>query len=449
MGGQGGDGDAAAATGTANAVANGIPEPTAWVPGQARASASRLARSAPAHVALEGDDRQGWLLTVALDARPVRALLDTGSSTLAVACDDCVNCGDVARYRPSLPPDGDGRLSFGRYADGSGWRARCASARLTVAGARTEGPATPAQMWLACVQRQEGNFLSELAARAPDADGACRLVEPPGDGTGCASGVSDPGGPSGVLGLGPDAGASLGTDAPRRALLAARGADHDAFTLHLRRKGGTLYLGGFPLTPAAAAWPSATAAWLPLVGAPHDARSYAIAVAGLRVGGTALPWPTDPMQAASTLDTGTSALLLPPATEAALRTALDADPNVVRQLGRGFFTRRDRTCGRWRAPTRAPPTSDLSRWGRATVDATLPTLAFAVVDVDGRPHVFRRTATQAYLSLTAPTALQPHWTACATVAPAHTAVLGSNVLSDTWTTFDVSGWQLGLAPVHE
>lgn len=324
-------------------------------------------------------------------------LLDSGSTTLAVANANCTSCSGITPlYR--LGPNGQylGTFVSAQYLDQSSWQGRTYSDHVTPLGTTDT-----VSMRLAAINQQSGFF---------------RL-------SGCTLGAETVNSYQGIIGL---AGVNLavrGTDSYMDK--AANSLPNNAFSTLMCNPNGLIWWGGYDpvsLTDA----PNFT---------PFTSMStyYEVAVIGVDLGGVSLGDSNDfnPV----VVDTGTSVIMLPTDSLQILVNQLGANATFLNNFGsaQNFF--QDANC-----LTAAAGVSATS------LDASLPTLDFTFPDGQGGSFTASLKATQSYLQ---PMATSRGGVAyCPGVAGGTITILGGAGMVGNVFIFDRDNGQLGIGPTQ-
>ena len=241
-------------------------------------------------------------LSLKVGASPFDVVIDTGSSTTAVAgatCAACVDGGAGAGYTPGPTAlDAHEETAFS-YGEGSSWSGEVYTDDLLFPGATTAVPTRIASIL------DESAFFGPVGANCPDGKG------------------------QGILGLGPSTGAAPGTDSVLDRLEASGMPGVFAFQLCLGK--GTMWLGGFDRTVGTAD-PTYTP-FAPVVfkrdgtGEEH----YGIDVADMQMNGQTLGAATS--YGTAVLDTGSTDTLLPTDVYNALIALIPTSPGYPSLLG--------------------------------------------------------------------------------------------------------------------
>ena len=221
-------------------------------------------------------------------------IVDTGSTTLAVAGSTCSNCGVDPLYTPGTGAVDKHKTASGQYGDGTGWNGEIFADTIAI------GAASTVQVSFASITTSNGFFRSFDGGPVPY---------------------------QGIMGLGPDQILEAGTTSYVTSAVAAGMKPVMAF--QLCPDTGTMWLGG--VDPAAeATLPVAT----PLVsGFPF----YGVHVDDIAVGSVSL----GVNQAGfgpTIIDTGTSISFIPKAALTKLESKISADPGYQSVFGTQALT---------------------------------------------------------------------------------------------------------------
>jgi hypothetical protein len=322
-------------------------------------------------------------------------ILDTGSTTAAVASSTCTTCGVSPTYTPASSAKDQGMMATSQYGTGM-WTGEIYQDSLTLSPA----PAVPVDF--VDIDTQTGFF----------------------ENTQCDS---TSGGLQGILGMGPSGSAVMGTNGYFDQFIATT-SKPNIFATKLCDAGGTLWLGGYDTTATTAA-PQYT----PLISQLAN-YYYAVELRSISLNGTSVAianaqYPT------ALVDTGTSAFLVGTTGFNALAAAI-ASSSAFSQIfgGASFF------------PASASATNYncvMTTQTKAQLDAALPVLT---LNFAGGATV-QATATESYLTPQAanqwcPALFGVDQTAQFPVA----AVLGSPILRSNVVIFDRGNAQIGFAP---
>jgi hypothetical protein len=329
-------------------------------------------------------------------------VLDTGSTTLAVASSACTDCTGVSPlYAPGSSAVNENTAVSSTYGGGATWSGGVYDDTVSLGT-----PATSASVRLAAIDSQKQFFTGSFHCGH---SGTSYSTE-------------------GILGLARAPDAVTGTDGFFDQLLGSNPSMANVFAVELCDTGGTLWLGGYD--PAAL---TGAPAYTPLPPSPADTVFYAVDLEELTVPGTSVVVPTTDY-AQSIIDTGTSLFLLQPAAFSAITKAIASDTGFQSVLGSAassFFGD-------------ATSCVNLSQT-KAEIDAALPPLTL-VFGTDPKISV-TATATESYLVPYG----QGAW--CPTLqsnAPSSSiplaSVIGSPMLRSNVVIFDRTGMQVGFAP---
>lgn len=337
-------------------------------------------------------------------------LLDTGSSTTAVAAGACANCTNISpRYQATNGVDQHAVTSAG-YIDGSGWYAAIYADTVQAGRNGTSGYGDAATMRIASITRQVNFFTGTHCGTSADVNAY-----------------------QGIWGLGPDGGLRPGTDPFTGALAATRSMAYDAFSLQLCDVGGRMWLGGY--NPAAG---DGAIIFTPMLNATNgDGNHYAISLEDMRVGRQSLGVSSYTF-GPTMVDSGTSATYLPQAAYTALKQQLAAEPNVLRVLdGHTFDADEPSERYSYPSPTGASPTQ---------IDAALPWLTIVVPSGGTAPsHTLNLPPTKSYLTAWRRNeSVNAEYLYSFTAFPADLTILGSSMLKAHIVVFDRAGGRIGF-----
>jgi hypothetical protein len=321
-------------------------------------------------------------------------ILDTGSTTLAVAalgCATCTSAGVESLYVPGPTAVDQKMAATAMYGaiDPSGWSGEIY------------------QDWVGTSSSKEMARVNLVAIGSQSAF----LV-----------GQCGPGPAAGVLGFGTSAIETTGTNGFFDDAVAA-GKVPDVFATRMCPGGGTLWLGGYD--------PAFTTA--PPVYAPMTAKGwYTVGLQSIAVLGTTIPIPTG-TYTSTMLDTGSSGSSIPPAAFSALATALAGSPAFTAIFGTDTST--------FLSGTTCVGTSQT----KAQLDASLPSLTLTF---GSSPSVTApAAATESYLL-----EYEGKWCpAIVSRAPDSdfagiAAILGAPMLASNVVVFDRANARVGFAP---
>ena len=319
--------------------------------------------------------------------QPMQVIVDTGSSTLAVASSTCTSCGVSPLYMPGTGAVDQQKTTSSTYGDGTGWSAEVYQDMVQL------GTAATVQVDFGAITSSSGFFRSL------------------GNGAG-------PIPYQGIMGLGPDALLTMGTTSYPSAAFTAGTASQMAF--QLCPDAGTMWLGGVDPTAEAAA-PAVT----PMVsGFPY----YSVHISDVAVGGTSL----GVAQAGfgpTIVDTGTSISFIPSAALQKLSAAITSSTGYSAVFGTQALS--DMTC----------MTTSMTA---SQIDAMLPPLEVTFPGAQGMPADV--PATKSYLF----DAGGGMWCfafgdASQVFGGFNASLIGDSLLAGYTTTFDVGNHQIGFA----
>jgi hypothetical protein len=329
-------------------------------------------------------------------------LVDTGSTTLAVAGSGCTSCsgaGASPLYQPgatAVDEHTQASATYGALAT-SGWSGEIYEDRVA---AGSSGAAASVR-------------LVSIAQQSQFLVGSCGT---PGRT------------PDGVLGLAPANSATAGTTGYLDAVIAA-GDVPDVFALRLCPSGGTLWLGGYD--PAAT---SAAPVYTPFFPPGFSAYVYTVQLQSITVAGTTIAIPTG-VYTATLLDSGSNISSIPPSALTSLGAALDADSAFSQLFGgsaASFFSN--------------PNNCVALTQTRDELDASLPSVTLSF----GSTASANVTASATTSYLWSPSSGQ--WCPAITSrAPSPqfqsiAAILGAPFLASNVVIFDRAGQRIGFAP---
>jgi hypothetical protein len=228
--------------------------------------------------------------------------IDTGSTTLAVASDECASCGAGPRYTPGAHAVDEKHAVSSIYGDGTeagstGWSGEAYDDTVSVGGAT----AAAVTMRLAAIDKQRAFF-------HPITCGSSSLPY------------------QGILGLAPKGDAIPGTDAYFDRLVATRSVPN-VFATELCDPGGHLWLGGYDR-----AFTTAPPEYTPFATSRDSKGAYVVDLESLSVGGETVYLPAPPYSD-TILDTGNNAFFLPPAAFSTVALAVESSPGFAAAFG--------------------------------------------------------------------------------------------------------------------
>ncbi|HEX4449852.1 MAG TPA: pepsin-like aspartic protease [Kofleriaceae bacterium] len=263
-------------------------------------------------------------------------VLDTGSTTLAVAGSTCSNCGVTPAYSPGSSAADQHSTSSALYGDQSMWQAENFSDTVEITGDSS------LTMRFASITSQTGFFRQGVPSE-------------------------------GILGMGGEAIASPGTDA----YIAERTKSSlgDNFAVQLCVGDGTLWFGAPDKTREASA-----EAYTPLVQIASEPSYYAVNVASATIGSGSIGISGDAI-----VDTGTSIMVLSSAAVSSLISAVMGSPSYAAAFG---------------SQTLSGDASSIdcltSTMTAAQIDAALPPFTITLPDTGTGSFTLSLPATQSY-----------------------------------------------------
>jgi hypothetical protein len=327
-------------------------------------------------------------------------ILDTGSTTLAVASSTCTDCTGVSPlYTPSTSAVNEHKTVSSTYGGGAMW-----SGAVYEDGVSMGTPTASASVMLADIDSQSQFFTGSIAC-GPSATTYSY---------------------QGIVGFALGRDAVMGTDGFFDQFLAANPSMANVFATELCDTGGTLWLGGYD--PGAV---TAAPQYTPLTDA--ESALYSVDLEQVSVAGTSADVPTG-TYTESILDTGTSLFYLQPTAFSAITTAIAGSTGfqtIFGGAGASFFSSPDNT-------------ATLAQT-KAELDATLPamTLVFGT-----SPAVsVSATATESYLISYSPGRWSPAiLSSTPSAALPLASIIGSPMLRSSVVIFDRAAMRIGFAP---
>lgn len=320
-------------------------------------------------------------------------LVDTGSTTLAVADATCSGCNVKTKYTPGSTAVDKMTTASSQYGSGS-W-----SGKVYEDG--VQAPASPvAPVDFASITKQT-SFFQPLTC--PNKSGSYQ----------------------GILGLGPTAAAVKGTNGFFDQLVSQLQVPN-VFAVQLCDNGGTLWLGGFD-----AAATTGAPVYTPEI-AGIDTYYYAIDFESITLAGNSIPVATAQYKDA-VVDTGTSIFVLPTSAVNAIANAVSADAGFTAafgNLGASWFSN----------PANCAPTQKT----KAELDASLPPLDLVFGSTN--PVTVKAPATESYLVPIGGQWCPGIYAMDPSASFPLASILGSPVLRSSVVVFDRQKKQIGFAP---
>lgn len=330
-------------------------------------------------------------------------LVDTGSTTLAVAdasCDDCQ--GVTPTYTPGGDAQSTGTAVKSTYGTGNGWTGTAESDTVQI----TSG-----------IKALQMRF-ARITDQTTTAAGVGFF-----SGSDCTGNTTD-NAHQGIFGMGNAMDALPGTDTYLD-VLKASGQVSDAFAFEACDSGGRLWLGGYDPTSV-----SAAPVFTPL----DTSQGYdLVTLSGIGIGQTQLNLTATDF-GKTLVDTGTSIFLLPTAAFDTLTSSIEADPNYSAVMPKGFLS-----------------SSQFISAGTAQaqqLDALLPPMHLSFPGVNGQATItVDLPASESYLT---PFTYQGQPGYLSGISPVSskspTTVLGNSTMHSHVLIFDRANLQLGYGP---
>lgn len=358
-----------------------------------------------AALAVSGCAQSDYTAQVTLGGQSFSMLLDSGSTTTAVATPQCANCLVTPTYTPGSAAVDQKRTAQAAYGDSTGWSGKVYMDTLLAGSAQS--PLTP-------------TTTMRIAAITKDANPNQPFF------TGSTCGTSfDKNAYQGILGLGPSDLAVNYTDSFMDKVAALGKLTFDAFAVNLCDVGGQMWFGGFnPLAVTQA--PNFT----PMVTKNTEASYYAIAIDDILIRSTSVGLSSDALGPA-VVDTGTAVYVMSEPAFLATAALIEADSGFAAHFPKGFFA----------AGHCAP---SLKGADAAAVAAALPSITLTL------PSGGSLSGMQVTMEATKSYLLPRHESSglvfCPTLAVGTTTVLGSSFMRGQVLIFDREHEQMGFAP---
>ncbi len=313
-------------------------------------------------------------------------VLDTGSTTLALAGSECTNCTSVTPlYAPGASAMDLGTTSTSTYGDGTSWNAENFSDQVAVTGDMAVG------MKLADITSENGFFRPHEPAQ-------------------------------GILGFGAPQLAVPGTDSYVANRVAA--GLSGVFAVQICPENGTLWFGGADKTHEVS--DEQYTAFEPIT---DQQPFYLVNVNSGTIGGTSIG-----MSGMALTDTGTTNMVLPTAVATAMTTAITSSDGYKSIFGAQPF------------PTTQCSLS--TSHSKDDVDSALPQLEITFNDLDGKPFTLTLPATSSYLLLQVAGTYCPD-IAGADIEGGPPIILGEAFLRAYISVFDTVNNKVGFAPQQD
>ncbi len=339
------------------------------------------------------------------DGSGYQLIVDTGSTTLAVAASACTNCAGISpSYTPTVKATDDQTTTSGVYGDGSSWSGEVFTDVVSM------GSANDVRMAFATIDRQS---MSRNSGRNFFNASYCS-----------GSAVSNTS--QGIIGFASKKLALAHTDAYLDGLQTATTLPNVVATQFCDLD-GNLWLGGYDPSSI-----SAAPVYTPMS---VTTGFYEVTMQDMLL--DSVPVGTAASYGTAIVDTGTSVMIVTSSLFDALGTALDNNPQFVAYFGPGFLA--DGSC--------SVPSTTVTR---AALDAALPKLVLEFPDAQGNMLQVQMAATDSYLMAMQ----QPGGTVgyCAAVSSGGgtgglpNLLLGNSLMHSQIMIFDRANNRLGFAP---
>ena len=262
------------------------------------AAAATLACTTPPLLApVRGCSASDYWTDVTIGGQTFSMIIDSGSTTLAVAGSDCARCGVSPEYSPGTTAIDANNTADAVYGDQSGWSGEIYQDSVSVAGAAV------IPLDFAEIETQK-SFFSQSSCTAVAASNSYQ----------------------GILGLGPVDLAALGTE-PYMYQFAAKTGYPNVFAVELMTSGGNLWIGGYDPTTV-----NGTMQFTPMVDSPY----FSVAFSDFAVGGVSLGLHPDDFGPV-VVDTGTSEFFLPDNIYTQIANVIQANATFQANFGTEFF----------------------------------------------------------------------------------------------------------------
>jgi hypothetical protein len=325
-------------------------------------------------------------------------IVDTGSTTLAVASSSCTNCtGVTPLYTPGPSAVDKHQSTSSTYAGDAMWAGEIYSDTVSMGI-----PTASASVLLAAIDNQNQFFLGSIMCGPSSTTYASQ----------------------GIVGFAPGLDAVMGTDGFFDQFVGGSSVQN-IFAIELCDTGGTLWLGGYD--------PTAAPAYTPLITTGIGEGLYAVNLEQVSIPGTTAAVPTG-NYTASIVDTGTSLFVLPPQAFTTITEAIAASTEFQTIFGRAAaaFFNNPNNC------------VNLSQT-QAQLDAALP--AMTLVYGTNPAISVTATATESYLVSYSPGEWCPTLESNAPSASTPIAsIIGSPMLRSSVVIFDRAAKRIGFAP---
>jgi Eukaryotic aspartyl protease len=311
-------------------------------------------------------------------------VMDTGSTTLAIASASCSNCGVTPFYTPGASATDQHTTSSAEYGDQSMWQAENYSDTVAITGDQS------LTMRFGAITSQTGFFHSQVPSQ-------------------------------GILGFGGDGIASPGTDAYVEQRAKANVSEN--FAVQLCADDGTLWFGGADKTHEGSA-----EEYSPLVSITGSPSYYAVNIGDAGIGSASIGLSGD-----AVVDTGTSIMIMPSGEVSSLISAVSSSPNYSAVFGTQMLVDDEQNIDCL--------TSSMSP---DQVDSMLPPFTLTLPDADsttGGSFTLSLPATQSYLMV-----IDGGYCFGVASVDGLPTILGDAFLHGVISIFDVETSQMGFAP---
>ncbi len=360
-------------------------------------SAALACTTPPLFSALRGCSASDYYTDVTIGGQTFSMIIDSGSTTLAVAGDDCPRCAVSPEYTPGATAVDENNTADATYGDKSGWSGDIYQDSVSIGGASVI-PLNFAEM------ETQSSFFSQSSCTA----------------------VATTNTYQGILGLGPLDLAALGTE-PYMYQLAAKTGYPNVFAVELMTNGGNMWIGGFDPTAV-----NGTMQYTPMVESPY----FSVAFSDFAIDGTSLGLSPDDFGPV-VVDTGTSLFFLPENIYTQIANVIQANPTFQANFGTQFFDQGDGIAAAGGATS-------------AQLDAALPkvTLSFPLTNAkNGEQITLTLPPTRSYL---VPTPGPDNTTVynCG-LYPSTQTLLGNSFMRALVIVFAAGAQQIGFALAND
>jgi hypothetical protein len=331
-------------------------------------------------------------------------LVDSGSSTTAVAGSACTTCSALTPLYLTDRVTPVGASVDAKYGDMSGWSG---PVYRDVMGASAQGgmvtPQVPVDF---AAMNEETDFFTESVC--PGTNNATNAYQ-------------------GILGLGPDVLLLDNTTSYLAAIKAAGTFKNDAFAVQLCDKGGQMWFGGYD--PSAVSGDAVYTPMVPQSRKDLESNYYGVSMRDMQVNGKSLGLDTAAL-GTSVVDTGTSAFLVSATAYQKLVVAIAADPNFKAHFSSKLIYQQ--SC-------------DSSSKSPRELDAILPTLGVTMPgETAGSTFTLTLKATESYLF--GFKIDDSHYYYCSALTVSSQNILGAAMMRNHVVVFDRDNDRVGFVP---